>query len=781
MLLENKDAKAHKRGSKRFQKMNTKTKVLFMAVILLVSVVLSGCADKAAENEKTNISQDTEKTAQAQAQEESPNKDAAQRITPEEEKETNETAPVNETAEKNVNLTGSSGSKSGSSSSGSSSSSPSDKTDKITVTDDLGREITVPYPCERTVFLVENAMNSMYAVGGADKISGIGAVWYEDKKAPFFRAIDSNYDKKRLSNGSEQPSNEKIATVNPQVVFLWASDWESADIKAIEENLKVPVYGVFIDSLDDLQRQMKTLSKLIGDEERGQEVIDIMDKYMKKVTDVTGTLSVTEKPTVYWMWGEYGTAGLNSTANDLIERAGGVNVLNNWTNETKSIEHPTLNLETLLELNPEVIYMWNNENLDPINITSGDTVDGIDFSTWKEISAVKNKRVYEISDPFVYDFHSPRLPLAMMHVAKDLHPDKFANINLTQEVDNYYVEVYGVHYPGFEKADDSGSTENETITITDSANRTVEVPYPVESIVVLWDNPPEELRSLGAIDRIVGIDTATKEKVDKGFFPELEDVPVIGSYDEPDYEKIAELNPDVVIMLSSYAPLPDEVQKKLEPFGIKVVALDFYRVEEWEREVTTLGKMLDKEDEAKEYIAFFQKYWDMLNERSATIPKDEKKTIYFEGAKTYQTYGGADYGSGIPGMIRAAGGLDLFPERAEYAFDVDPEEVATRNPDIIFKGTSIGYYLTNTTECAAIRNEVVSRPELSNTTAVKNDAVYFISFDVAGGARKKFGPMYLAKKMYPELYTDMDPDAILREYLTKYQGLDYQGVYIYPQ
>jgi len=438
--------------------MNTKTKVFFVAIILLVSVFLSGCTDSSEDKEKTSADQITENIDQSQEKENNLEKDNAQRIIPEE-VETNDTAPLNEAppindtaaTEKMVSATSSSGNKGRSSSSGGSSS--SDETDKITVTDDIGREITVPYPCERSVFLVENAMNSMYAVGGADKVSGIGAVWYEDTKAPFFRAIDPNYDKKRLSNGSEQPSNEKIASVDPQIVFLWASDWNSADIKAIEENLKVPVYGVFIDSLDDLQRQMKTFSKLIGNEERGQEVINIMDKYMKKVTDVTGSLSAEEKPTVYWMWGDiYGTAGINSTANDLIEKAGGVNVLNNWTNETKSIEHPTLNLETLLELNPEVIYMWNNENLDPVNITSGDTVDGIDFSTWKDISAVKNKRVYEISDPFIYDFHSPRLPLAMMHVTKDLHPDKFANINLTQEVDSYYVEIYGVHYPGFEKA-----------------------------------------------------------------------------------------------------------------------------------------------------------------------------------------------------------------------------------------------------------------------------------------------------------------------------------------
>ena len=272
--------------------MHKKNKVLVIAVLLLVSVVLSGCLSNSAENVKANSNQSTEKPGDVPVQKESTEKVASSRVAPNEvvtQNDTNKTAPANETpATQNkvvsASLSGSS------SSSGSSSTSSSDNTNKITVTDDLGRSITVPYPCEKTVFLVENAMNSMYAVGGTDKISGIGAVWFEDTKAPFFRAIDSNYDKKRLSNGSEQPTNEKIATANPQVVFLWAADWASQDIKSIEENLNVPVYAVFIDSLDDLQRQMKTLSKMIGNEARGDEVIGIMNESMKKVTDVTGSL-----------------------------------------------------------------------------------------------------------------------------------------------------------------------------------------------------------------------------------------------------------------------------------------------------------------------------------------------------------------------------------------------------------------------------------------------------------------------------------------------------------
>jgi len=320
----------------------------------------------------------------------------------------------------------------------------------------------------------------------------------------------------------------------------------------------------------------------------------------------------------------------------------------------------------------------------------------------------------------------------------------------------------------------------ETITVQDSADRYVEVPYPVESIVVLWDNPTEEIKALGAVDRIVGIDLATKEKVDGGLYPELKNTPVIGSWDEPNYEKIAELDPDVIIMLSSYPPLPSDVQKQLKPFDIAVVGLDFYRTEVYFREVSTLGFMLGLDEEAEQYIAFFQEKYDMISEKISEIPDDKRKEVYFEGADDYQTYGGLDYGCGIPGMIRAGGGVDLYPEISVYAFEADPEDIAQRNPDVIFKGQSGGYFLADDSEFSSVHDSITSRSELATCTAIVNNDVYVISFDVTGGARKKFGPMFLAKILYPDKFTDLDPEAVLKEYLENYLDLTWQGVYVYP-
>jgi iron complex transport system substrate-binding protein len=278
----------------------------------------------------------------------------------------------------------------------------------------------------------------------------------------------------------------------------------------------------------------------------------------------------------------------------------------------------------------------------------------------------------------------------------------------------------------------------------------------------------------------VGIDKDTKDHVDQGFYPELKAVPLIGAWDQPNYEKIAMAKPDVVIMLSSYPPLPDEVAAKLEPFGIAVVGLDFYRVEDYFREVRTLGLMLGLEEKADAYLQFFKKWFNRVSEKVEKIPQDERKKVYFEGSKKYQTYGGAGYGCGIPGLIRAAGGIDLYPEMTAVAFQADPEDVAVRNPDLIFKGNGEGYYQKDNQLYQSIHAELRNRPELAATSAMKNNQVYVLSWDVAGGARKKFGPVFLAKLLYPERFRNLDPVGFLKEYLENYQGRPFQGLYLYP-
>jgi iron complex transport system substrate-binding protein len=53
--------------------------------------------------------------------------------------------------------------------------------------------------------------------------------------------------------------------------------------------------------------------------------------------------------------------------------------------------------------------------------------------------------------------------------------------------------------------------ESKTVTITDSAGRSVELPQPLEKVVVLNTNVVEAMRILKVQDRVIGVsDTVSK-------------------------------------------------------------------------------------------------------------------------------------------------------------------------------------------------------------------------------------------------------------------------------
>lgn len=322
----------------------------------------------------------------------------------------------------------------------------------VTLEDFRGKTMEVPVGTTQVVFLVENAMNTFYAVGGADHISGIGGIWQPSFKEAFLAGVDQDFAT-TLRVGYRDDNSvdlESLALANPELVVLWSADIDDKDTTAIESGLGVPVYGVFLDSFDDLNKLSMDMAAILGDAARGEAVVAQIAAEMAKITAISSAIADADRPTVYWMWGDvFGTAGLNSTANELIAAAGGVNVLAGWDDEARNLENVKLPMETIVSLNPDVIYMWFNPDIDPSHIIGGEQVAGFDFSTWTSLSAVQNGRVFELDNPFLYDFMTGRQPIATLKIAKDINPEAFASIDLPTEYDAFFQAMYGVTYPDY--------------------------------------------------------------------------------------------------------------------------------------------------------------------------------------------------------------------------------------------------------------------------------------------------------------------------------------------
>jgi iron complex transport system substrate-binding protein len=333
--------------------------------------------------------------------------------------------------------------------------------------------------------------------------------------------------------------------------------------------------------------------------------------------------------------------------------------------------------------------------------------------------------------------------------------------------------------------------KEKELTLLDGAERIVTVKKPVTRVVVTFRQALELIRTAKLeTDRIVGVSSLVKKDDErKTFFPEFQNTPSVGYIWAPDCEAILDLHPDVVFLMGpiggTMGSAVDAAQDVLESAGITVIRvygglLDTNILEEAKK----YGYIFGKQNEADEFIDWYASVMNPINERVEEIPKDDKPKVYFE---SWSKYNAVDESRS---HIRRTGGKDIFPEMKRSTV-VDPESVIEGNPDIVLKVGGGGYLLDvgDTAEMEKIRDEVMGRPELQEVKAVKEGDVYVISGHIiywggTSGCRGILQTAYMVKWLHPELFEDLDPKAIHQEYLTRYQGLDYDldkhGVFVYP-
>ena len=314
----------------------------------------------------------------------------------------------------------------------------------------------------------------------------------------------------------------------------------------------------------------------------------------------------------------------------------------------------------------------------------------------------------------------------------------------------------------------------EIILIEDAAGRFVEVKLPVKKMVVLTSDALEVIRALKAEDLVLGVNTGIAR--DPRFWPMLKNRQRVGSWMEPSYELIAELNPDIVI---GYARHPSQdMEKKLIPFGITVIRLDFYKMRTLLKEVEILGRILGKEEEARQMITWYRKNLNLTEESMRDT--DGRPLVYIESYSKYHTTGP---GSGGHEMCALAGGHNIASGFSIPYPEITPEWVLAENPHIIIKATSLSgcYAMTDLQPLKSIRDNIMARPAWDNIRAVQGGKVYVMAGDIWTGPRAIIGATYLAKWFHPDLFEDLDPAKLHKEYLERFQRIKYQGVYVYPK
>lgn len=301
----------------------------------------------------------------------------------------------------------------------------------VAVTDFRGQRIELDKPAERIVCLLESALTGLYMLGAESRLVGISTNIYQESVFAYYAAMDERIRERTLPT----PGNwdfvniESVVALQPDLVIIRTAQEES--IAALEEK-GIPVFGVYIERFADIHREIAALGELTDTQERAAELLAIAQEELDAVQRKTALGSGGAKPRVYFMWdqGPLETAGRNSTVQDLLDLAGGINVAGD-----SELEHLVVNLENVLVWNPELIVMWCNDRLDAEDIG--------ELSGWRSLAAVRNGRVRELPDPFSCDFWTLKYIFTVDLVARWCHPDRFSAKDLEELRANLLNKLYG--------------------------------------------------------------------------------------------------------------------------------------------------------------------------------------------------------------------------------------------------------------------------------------------------------------------------------------------------
>lgn len=312
--------------------------------------------------------------------------------------------------------------------------------------------------------------------------------------------------------------------------------------------------------------------------------------------------------------------------------------------------------------------------------------------------------------------------------------------------------------------------------VIDSVGRKIELNLPIKSAVVANSHNTELINSIGnSIDKVIGVDSGIYND-QFAYQYRFKEENLIGQNQRAlNYEKIVNLNPDILIISGN--GYWQEAEKQLKPFGIKVVVLNAYYSDKFRENCELVGKLFGYETEAEEFINYFENKLEYINKNLKNIPK---RKLYFEyrGAGTTVTPGRPYYK-----MVEYSHAKNIFDDAVSPY--VDSEEIIRRNPDYIVKVSETnerGSYTPPSNKDFYIRKRLlVQRAGWEQINAIKNERVLLLSHYSFGGAAELVGTMYIAKFLYPEYLPDLHPEEVFKTWVTKYQRLPYAEGHTYPR
>ncbi|WP_227743632.1 ABC transporter substrate-binding protein [Hafnia alvei] len=349
-----------------------------------------------------------------------------------------------------------------------------------------------------------------------------------------------------------------------------------------------------------------------------------------------------------------------------------------------------------------------------------------------------------------------------------------------------------------------GSISSWAATVTDIAGRSVEIPAKVDRILLGEGRlfyAVSLLEGKKPFDRIVGwqgdfrkLDPQTYS-VYQAKFPEIDKIPLIGNTtaDSVSPEKVLTLNPDVAIFgLSGHGPGRDsQLVKQLEKAGVPVVFVDFRTspLKNTLPSMRLLGKVLHREQQAENYINFYQDNVRLVTDVTSKIPDNQKPSVFIElKAATSDDCCGTAGNGNMGDFIDLAGGNNIAKGLLPGALgQINLEKVLSANPDVYIAsgakapdakdpGIKLGAKVTEQQARDSL-NSAMQRTGISTLKAVQDGNSHAIWHSYYNSPYNVLAVQAFAKWIYPEKFASLDPKKTMDSMYQQFLAVDPSGTY----
>lgn len=269
--------------------------------------------------------------------------------------------------------------------------------------DEVGRRVEIRSQPMRIISLAPNITEILYALDLGERIVGVSRYCNYPPEAM----------KKEKVGGYINPSLEKILSLKPDLV-IGTADGELKPFVHKMAALGIPVYIINPTHIDEVARSIGHIGRLTGATDSANRLQASMKQRVQMVQEA---VKGRPRPRVLHVlsFEPLMSSGKGSWVHDLIERAGGQNVI-----EGLKERHPRISMEEVIRKDPQVILLTGMVLKDPL------TEQQKWWERWKQISAVRMGRIHNIEADLILR-PSPRIVEGLEAVARVIHPEAYEN------------------------------------------------------------------------------------------------------------------------------------------------------------------------------------------------------------------------------------------------------------------------------------------------------------------------------------------------------------------